>query len=289
MIGLTLPEICRLIATLLQRPRLADRAWAWADWHRRRLHQARRSHYKRRELSQLPLQYWTAGSIRLCGMPIGSAPRALRILIAEDSVLVREGLLRVLDRFGHQVVATLPDAEGFIEAIAEHQPDLLITDVRLPPSFGEEGLRAAAAVRRQYPAMPILIVSQYIKRIYASELMAFGDGVGIGYLLKERIGDLAAFAEALQTVVDGGTVFDPEVVREILRHDRDPIRRLSAREREVLALIAEGRSNAATARALSVSEAAVGKHVGAILAKLNLPPDEGSHRRVLAVRAYLNG
>lgn len=221
-------------------------------------------------------------------MSNGSAPRALRILIAEDSVLVREGLLRVLDRFGHQVVATLPDAQGFIEAIAENQPDLLITDVRLPPSFSEEGLRAAAVVRQHYPAMPVLVISQYIKRIYASELMAFGDGTAVGYLLKERIGELETFAGALQTVVNGGTVFDPEVVREMLRHGRDPIRRLSARESEVLALIAEGRSNAAIARALSVSEAAVGKHVGAILAKLNLPPDESSHRRVLAVRAYLN-
>lgn len=222
-------------------------------------------------------------------MALESAPRALRVLVAEDSVLVREGLIRVLDRFGHQVVATLPDARGFVEAVAEHQPDLLITDVRLPPTFSEDGLRAAADVRRHYPAMPVLVVSQHINRIYASELMTFGDGAGVGYLLKERIGDLETFAEALQTVASGGTVFDPEVVRELMRHALDPVRRLSSREREVLALIAEGRSNAAIARALWVSDAAVGKHIGSILSKLNLPPDESSHRRVLAVRAYLSG
>ncbi|GAA3716766.1 response regulator transcription factor [Nonomuraea antimicrobica] len=215
--------------------------------------------------------------------------RPLKIVIAEDGVLLREGLSGLLVRFGHTVAASVGDADALVAAVAEHLPDIIVTDVRMPPGFSEEGLRAAVALRTANPRLAILVLSQYVEQAYASELLDSGDGTGVGYLLKDRIGDVEEFLDALHTVAMGGTIVDPEVVRRLLRRRRDPIERLSPREREVLALMAEGRSNTAIARALVVSEAAVGKHIGNILSKLDLPPDEDDHRRVLAVVTYLRG
>ncbi|MFC5033421.1 response regulator transcription factor [Streptomyces sp. So13.3] len=208
-------------------------------------------------------------------------------MLAEDSVLLREGLVGLLARFGHQVVAAVGDAEALMAAVAEHDPDIVVTDVRMPPGLQDEGLRAAVALRAQRPSLPVLVLSQYVQHSYAAELLDSGDGSGVGYLLKDRVGQVEEFLDALRRVADGGTVVDPEVVRQLLRRRRDPLERLSAREREVLGLIAEGRSNASIARELVVSEAAVGKHIGSILSKLDLPPAEETHRRVLAVLAFL--
>ncbi|WP_161312888.1 response regulator transcription factor [Streptomyces sp. SID3212] len=213
--------------------------------------------------------------------------RTLRIVLAEDSVLLREGLIALLDRFGHQVVAAVGDADALTAAVARHTPDLVVTDVRMPPGFQDEGLHAAVALRESHPSLPVLVLSQYVQRTYAADLLDSGDGTGVGYLLKDRVGQVEDFEAALQAVAAGGTVVDPEVVRQLLRRRRDPLERLTPREREVLALIAEGRSNAAVARQLVVSEAAVGKHIGNILAKLDLPPADDTHRRVLAVLTYL--
>lgn len=213
--------------------------------------------------------------------------RELRIVLAEDSVLLREGLVGLLARFGHQVVAAVGDAEALKAAVGEHDPDIVVTDVRMPPGLQDEGLRAAVTLRERRPSLPVLVLSQYVQRSYAAELLDSGDGSGVGYLLKDRVGQVEEFLDALHRVADGGTVIDPEVVRQLLRHRRDPLERLSAREREVLGLIAEGRSNASIARELVVSEAAVGKHIGSILSKLDLPPAEETHRRVLAVLAFL--
>ncbi|MFF5971784.1 response regulator [Streptomyces sp. NPDC012769] len=213
--------------------------------------------------------------------------RPLRIVLAEDSVLLREGLIGLLARFGHEVVAAVGDADALVAAVTAHEPDVVVTDVRMPPGFQDEGLRAAVALRAERPALPILVLSQYVQRSYAADLLDAGDGTGVGYLLKDRIGQVEEFLDALARVADGGTVVDPEVVRQLLRRHRDPLRALTPREREVLGLVAEGHSNAAVARRLVVTEAAVGKHIGNILAKLNLPPAEDTHRRVLAVLAYL--
>ncbi|GAA1094509.1 response regulator transcription factor [Streptomyces javensis] len=208
-------------------------------------------------------------------------------MLAEDSVLLREGLIGLLDRCGHEVVAAVGDAPALLAAVEEHAPDIVLTDVRMPPGFQDEGLHAAVRLREQRPTLPVLVLSQYVQRTYVSELLDSGDGTGVGYLLKDRVGQVADFVAALCEVADGGTVVDPEVVRQLLRRRRDPLERLTAREREVLGLIAEGKSNGAIARALVVSEAAVGKHMGSILTKLDLPPAEETHRRVLAVLAYL--
>ncbi|WP_346010612.1 response regulator transcription factor [Streptomyces sp. SID5910] len=213
--------------------------------------------------------------------------RALRVVLAEDSVLLRDGLIALLERCGHQVVAAVGDAEALVAAVEEHAPDAVVTDVRMPPGFQDEGLHAAVRLREKRPALPVLVLSQYVQRAYASELLDSGDGTGVGYLLKDRVGQVEEFVEALSEVASGGTVVDPEVVRQLLRRRRDPLARLTPREREVLALIAEGRSNAAIARELVVSDAAVGKHIGNILTKLDLPPADETHRRVLAVLAYL--
>ncbi|MCX4454156.1 response regulator transcription factor [Streptomyces sp. NBC_01340] len=213
--------------------------------------------------------------------------RSLRVVLAEDSVLLREGLVGLLTRCGHEVVAAVGDAPALVAAVEEHAPDIVVTDVRMPPAFQDEGLHAAVRLREKRPTLPVLVLSQYVQRTYASELLDTGDGSGIGYLLKDRVGQVEEFMDALCEVADGGTVVDPEVVRQLLRRRRDPLERLTPREREVLALIAEGRSNGAIARELVVSEAAVGKHIGSILAKLDLPPADATHRRVLAVLAYL--
>ncbi|MEU1733050.1 response regulator transcription factor [Streptosporangium sp. NPDC020145] len=215
--------------------------------------------------------------------------RPLDIVLAEDGVLLREGLAGLLTRFGHRVVASVGDADGLVEAVRAHTPDVVVTDVRMPPGFTDEGLRAAVALRAADPRLPVLVLSQYVEQTYASELLDSGDGTGVGYLLKDRVGDVEEFVDALHGVASGGTVVDPEVVRQLLRRRRDPLGRLSPREREVLALMAEGRSNAAIARGLVISEAAVGKHIGSILTKLDLPPAEDDHRRVLAVVTYLRG
>jgi DNA-binding NarL/FixJ family response regulator len=214
-----------------------------------------------------------------------------RVIVAEDGVLIREGITGLITRFGHEVVAAVGDAGALVAAVRAHRPDIVVTDVRMPPSFTDEGLQAAIRLRQADPDLPVLILSQYVEQTYAAELLESarpGTG-GVGYLLKDRIGDVIEFVDALDRVAGGHTVVDPEVVRQLLRRRRDPVALLSPREREVLALMAEGRSNAAIARALVVSEAAVAKHIGSLLTKLDLPPDEDDHRRVRAVLAYLRG
>jgi DNA-binding NarL/FixJ family response regulator len=214
---------------------------------------------------------------------------ALRVVIAEDGLIVREGIAGMLRRFGHEVVAAVGDAEALRAAVVAHRPDVVVTDVRMPPGFSDEGLQAAIALRAADPRLPVLVLSQYVQQTYAAELLDTSPGAGVGYLLKDRIGDVTEFVDALVQVVAGRTVVDPEVVRQLIGRRRDPLRRLTPREREVLALMAEGRSNAAIARALVVTEAAVAKHIGSLLMKLDLPPDADDHRRVRAVLAYLRG
>ena len=215
------------------------------------------------------------------------AASTLRIVLAEDNVLLREGLIGLLARFGHQVVAAVSDADALRQAVADHDPDVVVADVRMPPGFKDEGLRAAVDLRRARPSLPILVLSQYVETRYATELLDAGDGTSLGYLLKDRIGQVEDFIGALRRIVDGGTVVDPEVVRQMLRRRRNPLEPLTPREREVLALVAEGRSNTAIAADLTVSDAAVAKHIRNILQKLQLPQTDDSHRRVLAVLTYL--
>jgi DNA-binding NarL/FixJ family response regulator len=213
----------------------------------------------------------------------------MRVVIAEDSALLREGLAQILSRFGHRVTAAVGDAPSLLDAVAADKPDAVVADVRMPPGFRDEGLRAAVELRRRYPSLAILVLSQYVEQTYAAELVETGGG--IGYLLKDRVGDVDEFVTALERVAAGGTVIDPEVVRQLLSRRRlqGPLERLTPREGEVLALMAEGRSNGAIARRLVVSEAAVAKHVNSIFAKLDLPLAADDHRRVLAVLTYLRG
>ncbi|MDN5851851.1 MAG: response regulator transcription factor [Actinomycetia bacterium] len=211
----------------------------------------------------------------------------LRVVLCEDSLLLREGVIGVLDRFGHAVVADLGDTSALEDAVVEHGPDLVITDVRMPPTFSDEGLIAAIALRRRWPELAVMVLSQYVQPTYATELLEVPSEAGVGYLLKERIGDVAEFASAVANVGAGGTVLDPDVVRMMVSSKRDPLSRLSPREREVLALMAQGRSNTEIVETLVVSDAVVAKHVGAIMTKLDLPPEASGHRRVLAVLAYL--
>jgi DNA-binding NarL/FixJ family response regulator len=211
----------------------------------------------------------------------------VRVVLAEDGVLLREGLAGLMGRFGFEVVASVGDAGALRAAVAEHRPDLVVTDIKMPPSFTDEGLSAAVELRRADPRLAVVVLSQYVQAGYAAELLDSGDGRKVGYLLKDRVVDVEEFVAALRQVVGGGTVVDPDVVRQLLRRRSDPVAGLSTREREVLALVAEGHSNAAIARILVVSEAAVGKHVGNILAKLDLPPTDDTNRRVLAVLTYL--
>ncbi len=212
----------------------------------------------------------------------------MRIVIAEDSVLLRAGLTRILIDAGMDVVASVGDADELLTTVARHRPDLAVVDVRMPPTHTDDGLRAALAVRERWPEVAILVLSQYVEETYATELLA-GDTAGLGYLLKDRIADVSEFLGAVRRVGDGGTALDPEVVAQLLARSRrrDPLERLSPREAEVLALMAEGRTNPAIARALVVSDKAVEKHVGNIFLKLDLPPAADDHRRVLAVLRWL--
>ncbi|TDB82388.1 response regulator transcription factor [Micromonospora sp. KC721] len=212
-------------------------------------------------------------------------------MVAEDDVLTREGIMSLIARFGHRVATAVGDADALVAAVREHRPDVVVTDVRMPPTFTDEGLQAALRLRQDDPMLPILVVSQYVEQTYAAELLesARPGTAGIGYLLKDRIGEAVEFIEAIDRVAEGHTVVDTEVVRQMLRRRRDPLTRLTPREREVLSLVAEGRSNAAIARALFITETAVAKHIGSVLIKLDLHPDEDDHRRVRAVLAYLRG
>ncbi|ACZ84644.1 response regulator receiver protein [Streptosporangium roseum DSM 43021] len=214
--------------------------------------------------------------------------RTMRVVIAEDSVLLREGLARLLADGGIETVGVAGDGPGLVTAVAEHGPDLAIVDVRMPPSHTDEGLRAALEARSRRPGLPILVLSQYVEQQYAAELIG-GGASAVGYLLKERIADVSEFLDAVRRVASGGTVIDPEVIAQLLsRHRRDdPLESLTAREREVLALMAEGRSNAAVAARLAVTDGAVEKHISGIFGKLGLEPASDDHRRVLAVLAYL--
>ena len=214
----------------------------------------------------------------------------MRVVIAEDLFLLRDGLVRLLQAHDFEIAAAVGDGPGLLRALLEHRPDVAIVDVRLPPSFTDEGLRTALEARRQVPGLPVLVLSQYVEQLYARELLADQAG-GVGYLLKDRVFSDEAFVEALRTVAGGGTVLDPEVISKLLgRHARDePVTTLSAREREVLALMAEGRSNSAIAQRLFVSEKAVSKHSTSIFIKLGLAPSDDDNRRVLAVLAYLSG
>ncbi|HEX6451555.1 MAG TPA: response regulator transcription factor [Trebonia sp.] len=212
----------------------------------------------------------------------------MRIAIAEDSVLLREGLVRLLADEGHHVTAAEGDPERFLRAVAADAPDAVVVDVRMPPTFTDEGLRAALVVRDQWPAVGVLVLSQWVEERYATELIS-GRPDGVGYLLKDRVADVAEFLDALSRVASGGSALDPEVVAQLLARSRYPLGALTQREREVLALMAEGRSNSAIAGALVVSGGAVEKHINNIFAKLGLAPAERDHRRVLAVLRFLNG
>ncbi len=210
----------------------------------------------------------------------------MRVVIAEDNVLLAEGLTLVLTSAGFEVAGRAGDASGFLAAVAEHAPDVCIVDVRLPPGYRDEGIHAALRARKERPGLPILVFSQYVEETYAGELLSDGRG-GVGYLLKDRVARVEEFLDSLRRVAAGGTAMDPEVVRQLLTRRHDPIDALTPREREVLALMAEGHGNAAIAQRLVVTERAVHKHVGNIFVKLDLQPDDSGHRRVQAVLAYL--
>jgi DNA-binding NarL/FixJ family response regulator len=210
-------------------------------------------------------------------------------VVADDAVLLREGLIRLLEENDHQVVAAVGDGPSLVDAIGTHRPDVSIVDVRMPPSHTDEGLRASVQARRLVPGTPILVLSQYVEVSYADDLLADRRGA-VGYLLKDRVAEIADFLETLARVAGGGTVLDPEVVAQlVVRRGRAPLDALTQREREVLGLMAEGTSNTAIARRLVVTEGAVEKHVKNIFTKLDLPPDEEQNRRVLAVLTYLRG
>ncbi|MCE3555362.1 response regulator transcription factor [Pseudonocardia sp. RS11V-5] len=211
----------------------------------------------------------------------------MRVVLAEDSLLLREGLVRLLDEAGAEVVAAVGDGDALVTAVMEHRPAVAVVDVRMPPTFTDEGLRAALEIRREWPDTAILVLSQYVEESYAADLLAAGGGVG--YLLKDRVSRLAELSDALERVVARGTVLDPEVVSALLTHRRrrDPVESLTPREREVLGLMAEGRTNTAIGRDLVITQGAVEKHISSIFTKLGLAPSGDDHRRVMAVLAWL--
>jgi DNA-binding NarL/FixJ family response regulator len=210
------------------------------------------------------------------------------VVIAEDNALLREGLVLLLTSAGHEVVAIATVGPEILPALLTHRPDAAVLDVRMPPSFRDEGLRAAIEARRQIPDLPVLVLSQYVEQSYAADLLG-GGADGVGYLLKDRVGRVDEFLDALDRVAAGGTALDPEVVTELLARRRDsPLDSLTPREREVLTLMAEGHDNPTIARLLVVAERSVSKHIGNVFLKLGLPPSDSGHRRVLAVLAYLN-
>ena len=216
----------------------------------------------------------------------------MRIVIAEDSVVLRAGLVEILADRGHEIAAAVGDADALRAAVAAHRPDVTVVDVRMPPTHTDEGLRAAIALRRDYPGLGVLVFSQYVETRYAAELLGVrsgGGAAGVGYLLKDRVVNISEFFDALTRVAAGGTALDPEVVTQLVGASShvSAIATLTAREREVLGLMAEGRSNSAIARSLVISERAVEKHVGSIFTRLDLPPSDADHRRVLAVLRYL--
>jgi len=219
------------------------------------------------------------------------AGQPLRVVIAEDSAVVRAGLAEILADRGHEVAAAVGDADRLRAAVAAHHPDVAVVDVRMPPGFTDEGLRAAIAIRRDHPETGILVFSQYVETRYAADLLGMRSSgtAGVGYLLKDRVANVGEFIDALARVAAGGTALDPKVVSELLQASAQAraLAALTARERDVLALMAEGRSNAAIAATLVVTERAVEKHIGNIFAKLGLPPSDADHRRVLAVLRYL--
>lgn len=213
----------------------------------------------------------------------------MRVVLAEDLALLRDGLIRLLQAHGMQVVEAVDNGPALLRALTTHRPDIAVVDVRLPPTFTDEGLRAALAAREQVPGLPILVLSQYVEQLYARELLSQGSG-GIGYLLKDRVSDVTQFIEAIRRVATGGTAMDPEVISQLLVRHRDssPVTSLTPRESEMLGYMAEGLSNAAIAAAMFVTEKAVGKHIGSIFGKLNLHPQDDTNRRVLAVLAFLD-
>jgi DNA-binding NarL/FixJ family response regulator len=219
---------------------------------------------------------------------MAAAMPGLRVVIAEDAALFREGLARLIESRGHQVVCSVADGTALVAAVTRHHPDVVVADVRMPPTHTDEGLRAAIEVRRAYPRTGVLVLSQYIETRYAARLLE-DNAAGVGYLLKDRVADVADFAEALERVAAGGTALDPEVIGQLVRASQQAtgLAELTPRERDVLALMAEGRSNAGIAAALVVSASVVEKHVASIFAKLRLPPSEADNRRVLAVLRYL--
>jgi DNA-binding NarL/FixJ family response regulator len=214
----------------------------------------------------------------------------VRVVLAEDLFLLREGLTHLLTAHGIEVVASVESGPELLRAVLDERPDVAVVDVRLPPTFTDEGLQAALAARREIPGQPVLVLSQHVEQLYARELLTDGAG-GVGYLLKDRVFNSDQFIDALRRVAAGGTAMDPQVIAKLLarRASDTPLSRLTAREREVLELMAEGRSNAAIAQRLFLSESAVGKHTASIFAKLDLAPSDDDNRRVLAVLAYLRG
>ena len=213
----------------------------------------------------------------------------MRVVIAEDQFLLRDGLIRLLEAYGFEVAAAVDNGDDLLAELRASRPDVAVVDVRLPPTFTDEGLRAALLARQELPRLPVLVLSQYVEQLYARELLADGAGA-VGYLLKDRVLDGAQFTDAIRQVAEGGTVMDPEVIARLLARNagtRSPLSRLSPREREVLGLMAEGRSNAAIAQRLVITERAIAKHTAAIFGKLDLQPSDDDNRRVLAVLAYL--
>ncbi|MDZ5662672.1 response regulator transcription factor [Nocardioides sp. S-58] len=211
----------------------------------------------------------------------------MRIVIAEDDPLLREGISAVLLAEGHDVVAAVGDGELLLAAVEQHEPDVAVVDVRMPPTHTDEGVRAAVEARRRRPGLPVLVLSAYVEQAFATELLTHGSA-GLGYLLKERVGRVEMFVQALEHVARGGTAIDPEVVGQLVARPDARLSRLTAREREVLALMAEGRGNTSIAQALVVTEGAVHKHIRSIFAKLDLPPSDDADRRVTAVLHYLD-